>query len=324
MNAKTSAMALALIVAMCGLLGVARAAAKDTILGSALSPAHLPYPSMRDIERSLDETAQIGSHVTWIFEWNAMPPPPALLVIPQKAKERGLKVHLYLSPILLGDGRKTPEIPASVGGTSFTDPKVRAAYKEQVLQLAALAPDYLGLATEVNFLAQNPPEFTAFLSLVHETYRAVKQKFPEQTVTISFQWDVMQAHKQFELLKQFADCIDVYSFTTYPDAFGDPIKKVPADYLSAVRKVLPKERVGFSEVGWSSAPPSSEDVQAAFFGRLPELTEGAHFEFVTLALMHDVPIFKGPLERLNHVGIRTVDDRPKKAWEVILNLPELH
>jgi hypothetical protein len=323
MSAKVPALAMMILAAVA--VGAAHAgSSKDTILGCALSPAHLPHPSMRDIERSLDETAEIGSHVTWIFEWNAMPPPMALLIIPHKAKERGLKVHLYLSPILLGPGRNQPEIPASVGGTSFSDPKVREAYKSQVLQLAALAPDYLGLATEVNFLAQNPPEFAAFVSLAHEAYRAVKQKYPAQTVTISFQWDVMTAHRQFDLLKQFADCLDVYSFTTYPDAFGDPVRKLPADYLGSVRKVLPTQRVGFSEVGWSSAPPSSEDAQAAFFARLPELTNGARFEFVTLALMHDVPIFSGPLERLNHVGIRTIDDRPKKAWEAIVHLPEMH
>jgi hypothetical protein len=326
MSVKTSAITvvLAAVAAIGGVLGAARAgSAKDTILGTALSPAHIPNPSGRDIDRFFDEAAQIGSHVTWIFEWNAMPPVTAFHVIPDKAKQHGLKLHLYLSPIALLGGRKTPEVPSSVGGTSFNDPKVREAYKQQVLEIAALAPDYLGLATEVNFLAQNPPEFAAFVSLVHETHRAVKQKYPEQTVTISFQWDVMTAHKQFEMLKQFSDCVDVYSFTTYPDAFGDPAKNVPADYLRAVRKLLPKERVGFSEVGWSSAPPGSEDAQAAFFARLPELTEGARFEFVTLALLHDVSLFTGELARLNHVGIRRIDDRPKKAWEVILNLPEL-
>jgi hypothetical protein len=51
---------------------------------------------------------------------------------------------------------------------------------------------------------------------------------------------------------------------------------------------------------------------------------GGRVEFVTLALLHDVPLFTGELERLNHVGIRTIDDAPKKSWDVILNLPKLH
>jgi hypothetical protein len=65
-------------------------------------------------------------------------------------------------------------------------------------------------------------------------------------------------------------------------------------------------------------------VHAAFFARLPEFTQGAKFEFVTLAVLHDVSLFTDEIERLNHVGVRTIDDAPKKSWDVILNLPELH
>ena len=99
---------------------------------------------------------------------------------------------------------------------------------------------------------------------------------------------------------------------------------MPDDYYSSVRKYLPTQRVAISELGWSSAPPGNEEQQAAFFARLPDLTRGAKFEFVSLALLHDVSLFTGELERLNHVGIRTIDDAPKKSWDVIMKLPELH
>jgi len=245
-------------------------------------------------------------------------------VVREKCAQRGLKFHLSLSPIALMGGRKTPAIPVKIGGISFSDPKVRAAYKDEMLTLASLKPDYLGLATEVNFLAQNPREFDAFVSLAHDAYLAVKQKYPSQQVTVSFQWDVMRAQHQSAMLSRFSECLDVYSFTSYPDAFGDPTKvRVPSDYLSSVRKVLPTQRVGFSELGWSSAAPSSEDQQAAFFSRLAEFTDGAHFEYVTLALLHDVSMFTGDLHRLNYVGIRTIDDTPKKSWDIIENLGEL-
>ncbi len=308
-----------------GLFGCTRGtAAKDTNLGTSLSPAHVPKQSARDMDRFFDEAAQIGSNVTWIVEWVSMPPMPYFAAVQDRTHRGGMKFHLYLSPIVLGDGRKYPAIPPVVGGTSFTDPKVRAAYIRQVLALAAVHPDYLGLATEVNFLAQNPPEFMAFLSLAHDTYRIVKAAYPSQAVTISFQWDLMRAHPDTcQILKLFADCIDVYSFTTYPDAFGDPVKKLPADYYREVRKLLPTERVGFSEIGWSSAPPGNEEQQAAFYARMPELFAGMKMEFVTLALLHDVAVFTGLLERLNHVGVLHIDDSPKPAWDVILKLPPL-
>lgn len=317
---------LLLILLASGSIELARgASAKDTIVGVALSPAHFPYFSDHDFDVFFDEAAQIGSHVTWIFEWESLPPTLHLQVIRDKAARKGLKLHLYLSPIALMGGRKNPAVPKYVGGNSFGDPKVRKAYVDEVLEIAALRPDYLGLATEVNFLARHPSEFASFVSLAHEAYAAVKKRYPEQTVTLSFQWEVMRAHQQFDMLKQFAHSVDVYSFTSYPDAFGDPSKaKVPDDYYSSVRKYLPTQRVGISEIGWSSAPPSSEQDQATFFARLSEFTHGAKFEFVTLALLHDVSLFTGELERLNHVGIRTIDDAPKESWDVILKLPELH
>ena len=181
-----------------------------------------------------------------------------------------------------------------------------------------------GLRPRLTSLAANPSEFASFVTLAHEAYVAVKKKYPAQIVTLSFQWEVMRAHRQFDLLKQFAGSVDVYSFTSYPDAFGDPSKaKLPDDYYSSIRKYLPTERIAIAEIGWSSAPPNSEENQAAFFARLPVFTRGAKFDFVTLALLHDVSLFTGELERLNHVGIRTIDDAPKMSWDVIFSLPEL-
>ncbi len=301
------------------------ASAKDTIVGVALSPAHFPYFSDRDFNVFFDQAAQIGSHVTWIFQWGSPPPAGSFAVVHEWAKQRGLKFQLWLSPTTLSNERKEPDLPKSLAGKGFADVEVRRAYVEEMLKLAAVKPDVLGLATEINFLEANPKEFAPFVSLAQEAYAAVKKKYPQQTVTISFQWEVMRAHQQFDMFKQFADSVDIYSITSYPDAFGDPSKaKVPDDYYSSVRKYLPTQRVGISEIGWSSAPPANETIQAAFFARLPDFTHGAKFEFVSLALLHDVSLFTGELERLNHVGIRTIDDAPKKSWDVILNLPELH
>jgi hypothetical protein len=306
------------------IVSVRGAAAKNTIVGVALSPAHFPYFSDADFNAFFDEAAQIGSHVTWIFQWGSPPPSGSFSVVQRWAKQRGLKFQLWLSPTTLSNDRKDPDLPKSLAGKGFADSQVRQAYVKEVLELAALKPDVLGLATEINFLAQNPRELTSFVSLAHEAYAAVKAKYPEQTVTVSFQWEVMRAHQQYDMLRQFADSVDVYSLTSYPDAFGDPSKTlVPDDYYSSVREYLPTQRVAISELGWSSAPPVGEDVQANFLGRLPGLTHGAKFEFVTLALLHDVSLFTGDLERLNHVGIRTLDDAPKKSWYVVLKLPEL-
>ncbi len=322
MNYTSAALAAAALVLSLAARGGAQAY-KNTIVGVALSPAHMPNFSSADLSGFFDQAAVIGNHIVWICEWESMPPFGQIKAVHDMAVSDELKFHFYLSPIALFGGRKNPAIPKSVGGTSFADPKVREAYKDEVLTLASLNPDVLGLATEVNFLAQNSTEYAAFVSLVGETYQAVKRKYPDQVVTISFQWDVMKSQKQFDRLKQFAGIVDVYSFTSYPDAFGVP-QKVPDDYYSGIRQYLPTQRVGISEFGWSSAPPSSEREQAAFYGRIPELMAPVRPEYVSLALLHDVNVFSGELERLNHVGLRLIDDEPKPSWMTIVNLPEMH
>src|SRR5260370_25942439 len=123
------------------------------------------------------------------------------------------------------------------------------------------------------------------------------------------------------MLGEFAGCLDVYSFTSYPDAFGDASVTVPDDYFSSIRKVLPNARIGISELGWSSAAPGSQEQQAEFIHRIPALAKGLGAEYVTLAELHDVPIFTGNQSRLNSVGLRTVDDVPKQAWDAVVRLP---
>jgi len=232
------------------------ASAKDTILGCALSPAHFGHFTDRDFQTFFDEAAQIGSHVTWIFQWGELPPVGSFQAVHIWAMQRHLSLQLWLSPTTLSNDRKLPDLPKSLAGKSFADAEVRKAYLDEVLELASLRPEVLGLATEINFLAANPKEFEAYKSLAHEAYLAVKKRYPDQVITISFQWEVMRAHQQYAMLQQFADSLDVYALTSYPDAFGEPSKvKVPDDYYSSVRKYLPTPRVGISEIGWSSAPP---------------------------------------------------------------------
>jgi hypothetical protein len=306
--------------------GYARSGAstKQTILGVAFSPAHVPKQTSQDIFTFFDQAAEIGSHVTWIVEWESMPPLNAIETIQRLTREKGLKFHLQLSPIALYGGRKTPAIPASVGGKSFSDIAVREAFKKEALRLASLSPDYLCIGTEVNLLAQNPPEFEAYVTLARETYQAIKQDHPSQIVTISFQWDVIVKAKQSEVLDRFANSLDIYSFTTYPNfSFPNP-DDIPQDYYLAVRKALPTQRLGFSEVGFISSAPSSEEKQARFYGRVLSLIAGTRPEYITLAMLHDVALFTGDLSALNSVGIRTLDDKPKKSWDVVVKMPELH
>lgn len=290
-----------------------------TRLGVAFSPAHYPNPSPEDIKNFFDLAASIGGDVTFITEWKDETPLSTIRTIEDGARARGLAFHLFLSPILLTGSRNAAAVPPSVKGNSFADAQVRKAFIAKALEFAALKPDVLGLGTEVNLLAGNAGEFESYASLVREAAGAIKERYPFQTLTVSFQWDKMITSKEFAPLFPFAGSIDLYSFTSYPVFFKDPAR-IPPEYYSSIRKVLPAARIGISEIGWSSAAGSDEDTQARFYARLPELMAGVRSEFTTLALMHDVSLFSGDQAFLNSVGVRRNDGTPKKSWEVIRNL----
>jgi hypothetical protein len=288
------------------------------IFGVAYSPPNFPNSSSKDIEDFFDQAEQVASHVTMILDWATLPEIENIKIIQRLCQNHGLKFHLYLSPIALDEKRRRLSLPPQLKGKSFSDEDVQQEYAKTLLTFAELAPEYLGLGSEVNFLLQNPEEFKAFAALSQAVYKLIKERYPAQNVTISFQWDMILTQKQFDLPKHFAKSLDVYAFTTYPSFFQDA-QKLPVDYYSCVRKILPKERLGFSEVGWTSAAPNSEEMQANFFLRLPEMMEKAKPEFITLALLNDVVVFTGGLADYNSVGIRKNDGTPKKAWAVVLN-----
>lgn len=308
----------AIVTALSNIFCSLQAQAFDPLLGTSFSPAHIPKWTDADGVRFFTLAKELGSHVTFISEWKDQTPLNVVSIIRDGTRKHGLKFHLYLSPIALNARRDTASVPPSVNGSSFTQPSVRAAFIKSALDFASLKPDVLGLATEVNFLAANATEYGAFKSLAAEAYRQVKSKYPNQTVTLSFQWDVMITRKAFSPLSDFAPALDIYSFTSYPFMFARP-ENLPGEYYSSLRKLLPTQRIGFSEIGWTTSG-ANESGQARFFQRLPDLMAGARPEYLTLALMHDVRLFQGELASLNACGVRNWDGSPKPAWEVLKRL----
>ncbi len=296
------------------------AQSKDTLLGSAVSPAHHPSSTAQDIEDYFDLAAAVGSHVVFITEWVDEVPNTTVTFLLGKAKEHDLAFHLYLSPIALSATRDSPAIPSSVTGTSFADSTVRQAFKAKALELAAMRPDLLGLGTEVNFLTSNASEFASYVTLFQEAVSVVKASYPSQKCAVSFQWDRMITSLDFAALTAFAGLPDVYAFTTYPGSYyGDP-PLMPDAYYSSVRTLLPTQTLGFSEVGWVATDAASEATQAAFWTRVPSLMSGATPSFVSMSLLHDVTLFTGALESLNHTGLRYNDGTAKSAWSVVSQL----
>jgi hypothetical protein len=290
------------------------------VLGTHISPKNLPHSffNQEDLKEYFELNRQIGEHMAINLEWEAEDfylPAEEILKL---AKREGAKCHIYLSPISRDFGRNKPAIPKTVKGTSFGDPVVRKAYIDKLLQLASLNPDYLGLATEANLLSANREEFKYFVSLSKEAYKAIKEKYPSQKVTISFQWDVIKKESQYSILDEFKDSLDIYSFTSYPNILLTPYAvDIPGDYYSSILQYVPKGKIGFSEIGWFSGGNGSESGQAQFYTRLPELMEKINPEYIILILMHDIPSEFVANANFNSLGIRYSDGRPKKSWAIV-------
>ena len=160
------------------------------------------------------------------------------------ARSRGLKLHLYLDPIALEGGGQHCPFQSPRAATVWAIRRCAGSLKRRHGTRQAKTR-LSGLATEVNLFERNPKEYRELLSLVGETYRRVKKDYPALAVTVSFQWDTMSKSGGFGLLKQFSRIIDVYSFTGYPDAFGNAAPKVPTIILGEFAKRCRTRRSAF-------------------------------------------------------------------------------
>ena len=240
------------------------------------------------------------------------------------ARSRGLKFILQMN--LLTRDASGVGTPPSVKGSSFTKKKVRQAYKKWALELAAQKPDVLLLAVELNNLLihENPKEFNAFKAFAPKLYKTVKEAYPKITISISFQIDQLYLRKEVSVLKDFANALDLYSFSTYPTAFGiRTVDAIPggANYFTRIRKHLPANaRTAIAESGWASRGGSSAAEQAKFYRKMPKLFSGLKPEFVVVAYLHDLPTSKKSSKEellFSTMGLFNADGTKKPAVKVI-------
>ena len=277
--------------------------AKHTILGTAVSPAHYPNFADKDIREFFALATSMGGHVAIIDDWQHPLENEVLQILKDLSHSRGLLFFVNLSPLSLDPGGRTVAVPETVKGKSFTETSVRDAFKRDVLTLAAMEPDLLGLGTEENFIASNTKEMDAYISLTRENYAAIKKEHPKQAVTISFQWDIMRKQNATDLLARFKDSLDVYSFTSYPSTEFKKPSDMPTTYYSDIRKSLPDASVGISEISWQGSDAETQAEQAEFFQQLPSLGSGDRLQYP------DGPQ-RSQLARGCHAAIQRFQDAP--------------
>ncbi len=294
-----------------------------TEFGSYFAPRNFPASFLNMQQQEIDEyfarALEIGDHTSVLMRWDEQELQGLTKQVLDQAKKKGLKVHIHLDP-LTGWSHAEAAPPDPLKGRHFSDAEVRQAFINETLKIAAWKPDVLGIGTEVNLMLheKNEQEFSDYVSLSKETYAAVKKKYPNQTVTLSFAWDVMRMDKQYEILSQFKDSSDIFSFTTYPNILSAPTpSKLPKNFFGEIRKYLPTQRIAISEIAFYSGAGGSEEIQSQFYAALPELLKEVKPEYVTQFGLYDIPSNTGVDERFQTFGLLKADGTQKKAWEVV-------
>ncbi len=297
--------------------------------GIAVTPRNFPSHTPGDLENAFALARDLGDHAVFIFQWHALNL-DVVQVLLEKSRRAGLIPILGLSPTTLGQGRKELDLPEAVrreagAAISFSNPAIRAAFREAARDLARLQPPYLCLATEINFLAmQRLDEFLHFASLYKQAYRDVKRLSPATKVFVSFQWEWMrildsrEMHKIAEhskVIDIFRPELDLVALTSYPSAFHRTPADLVTDYYSWVyRHIRANDEVLLMEVGWPTGGSGSEREQVAFVERLPRLLHKVNVSVVAWALLHDVALAEFGAD-LNSVGLLTRDGRKKPGFE---------
>ena len=300
--------------------------AKQTRLGTLISPRNHPTFSSADWADYWTKAAAIGSHVSFMLGWGDRERASVAMcaTLQAQAAGKGLAFDIAIGVTRLDGNRKDPWIP---GGTSFTDPVVREAYKAVLVEYASLRPRRLDIATEINLLAANPREYAAFVTLAKEGYDAIKAAYPSQLVGISFQWDRMLIDRNFQSLYDFLPASDLTLLTSYPSMIFTEVEDMPPNWYTSFRTLagLETRRFGISEIGWHARPDpnptiqmNNENRQHKFFQNLPGAAWlGSAFsdkECVTVATLHDLQYYRS---NLDFVGLRYRTGVQKRAYTVI-------
>lgn len=218
-------------------------------------------------------------------------------------RARGLRLSILVDPLNGLD--RTQEGPLiAAARRSLMEPAMLAMHETWVTLLAErYKPDYLGLASEINTLAElgSLPLYEQIRGMVNRLAPEIRRRSPATKVFVSVQVDEawgriplqpVRPIDHFALGKQFD--IDVLGLSSYPSfVFADPAE-IPADYYRRFREATGKPLIQV-EGGWASAGQSADgrftpEKQAAYLRKLFELLDSVEAELLILLTYADLDL----------------------------------
>jgi hypothetical protein len=242
-----------------------------------------------------------------------------------------LKLFFAIDPTDSATGRdRLAGLPPDSSGKTFADDGIRKAFVSYAEYVALnYKPAYMALGVEINlYLDRNPGSLADFVSLYDEAYDRVKKASPETQVTVTFQYEDLQAllptedkhQTEWPLIKSFADKLDVMAISTYPSFAYSSAAAIPPDYYSQLTAFTDKPIV-IAEMGYSSGAGAqgindgSEPEQEAFVRRALVEAQSLKMPFIIWFAAWDPAFAKDTSQGVfQHIGLRRSDDTEKPAW----------
>lgn len=321
------------------------------LLGLGFHPAHKKGKTPQDVQKALGEAlalagrnAELTSHwvvnAPWYEHWDKHYNRPS--VDQRKAYFDLLAEHHELRPIinfhfwnLFREPSRglvlklvvPPDLPSS---TTLASPELRRRWIAEATRIAeAFKPSYFSLGNEIDSFYHyddddKMKDFDNYVTLVAESYDAIKKVSPETKVMVIFRYVEMNAKKGYHLIEKFdQEKIDVFGFTSYP-RFASA-EDIPAGYYRPITERTGDVPVAFTEIGWETKPddPGAQERQAGFLLWFLRETKGRNLEMVVWPFLHDLapPDKKAP--RSSNCGLIDYYGQPKPAWSIWQKLADL-
>ncbi|MGQ9539139.1 MAG: hypothetical protein ACUVTE_06140 [Candidatus Bathycorpusculaceae bacterium] len=216
--------------------------------------------------------------------------------------------------------------------TNLGTTELRQLWIEQAVNISRnYHPKYFCIGNEVDtyYWNCNQTDFDNYVSLVEETYDAIKATSPETKVFVVFRLDTIDSCNGWFLIEKFnKNKIDLFGFTSYPYMLGYPgpasyekPSDMPENYYTRIMNYTGEKPIAFSEIGWTSSEllrGGSEQEQAEFLMWFLNHTKTMPLEIVSWLCLHDLrtlPEEADPNTKPNdYVGLKYKNGTEKAIW----------
>lgn len=203
----------------------------------------------------------------------------------------GSKIYLALTPI---DQSRTymgghwhsegnQPRPGEWATKEFNDPMVIEAYLNFCdYMIEQFNPEYLAYGIEVNMLAtSNPEAFEKYMVFLEEVYPALKSKYPDLPVFLTFQTEYyyLNPETQEPAIERLLPFTDYIALSSYPFmAYTDPAT-LPDDYFQHLYDLSPEKPYCIAETGFPSHNTTIEELYATIPGKSEWQTQYVQYLF---------------------------------------------